>query len=256
MELYQTIQTNMQTHTDTDTQSALSDFSRLPNRIYADRMFFTFLKYSAEEYLHGLKRKRRRKFHIHTQQIWCYPMRWNAVSFFHSFSSLHRSLSPSFLPISRVLTYSFILVCAICVYAEGFPLASLVDNNALIFMFPVPCSRWWWWWLRRSIYSNLAIPPCHLMWLLLSLSLCLFFSLSLQQRRGKQNLISCKWNKIKWFCWCLLSKYYPCMVISPMLKHSFDFYIYGFPVEFFFTGTSSNREHNEAPLTKRQQQQY
>lgn len=139
-----------------------------------------------------------------------------------------------FLPISRVLTYSFILVCAICVYAEGFPLASLVDNNALIFMFPVPCSRWWWWWLRRSIYSNLAIPPCHLMWLLLSLSLCLFFPLSLQQRRGKQNLISCKWNKIKWFCWCLLSKYCPCMVISPMLKHSFDFYIYGFPVEFFF----------------------
>lgn len=106
----------MQTHRDTDTQSALSDFSRLPNRIYADRMFFTFLKYSAEEYLHGLKRKRRRKFHIHTQQIWCYPMRWNAVSFFHSFSSLHRSLSPSFFAhIACIDLLIYIGVCYMCI---------------------------------------------------------------------------------------------------------------------------------------------
>lgn len=60
---------NKHIHRRTETYNLfLSDFSRLPNRIYADRMLFTFLKYSAEKYLHGPKRKkinRRGKFYIY-----------------------------------------------------------------------------------------------------------------------------------------------------------------------------------------------
>lgn len=104
----------MQTHT--DTQAVLSDFSRLPNRIYADRMLFTFLKYSAEEYLHGLKRKRRRKFHIHTQQIWA-ATRWNEMKCRFFLSHSHRPLSSSSFSahIACIDLLIYICVCYMCI---------------------------------------------------------------------------------------------------------------------------------------------
>lgn len=124
MELYQTVQTNIHTQTHTNRQSVLSDFSRLPNRIYADRMLFTFLKYSAEKCLLGQKREKknsRGKFHI---------IYFPFVSLLFSFLRHHLLLFRfhNILYIARIdlLIYVCMFICA------GSSFASLVDNNAHI----------------------------------------------------------------------------------------------------------------------------
>lgn len=118
---------NKHTHTETHTnrQSVLSDFSRLPNRIYADRMLFTFLKYSAEKCLLGQTREKKRTAeenstsYIFRSFLFCFR---SFVIIFFFFVSIIFS-------ISRVLTYSFMVVC---LYVRGSSFASLVDNNAHI----------------------------------------------------------------------------------------------------------------------------